>query len=74
MTVDSAISVYLRVNRGSLFRVTLYALKSRYITEVHRMFERLVGLVTSLTLPIRKRAEIDRMLKRLRLRRRGWTC
>ena len=46
-----------------LFRMALNALKHRDVTEIDRMPERFVGLVTRFALAIRESAEIDGMLK-----------
>ncbi len=41
--------------------MTIGALKLRYIAQVDRMFECLIGSVTRCTLPISERAQIHRM-------------
>src|SRR6185503_12408880 len=51
-----------------LFRVTLDALEHRDVSQVDRVFKRLVRFVASLALAIRQPTEIDRMLKVYRLR------
>ena len=49
--------------------MALDALKVADITQVYWMYKRLVGLMAGLAFAIREGAEIDRMLKRLCLRR-----
>ena len=49
-----------------IFRMTLDALKHRNISEIDRMFERLVSLVTGLAFAIREATKVDRMLYRNR--------
>jgi len=41
--------------------MALDALKRGYVTQIHGMFEWLVGFVTGLALPILETTEIDRM-------------
>ena len=59
---------------GLVTWVALGALKVAEIAEIHWMDERLVGLVAGLTFAICKCAQIDRMLKRLRLYGRAGIC
>src|SRR5882724_988112 len=51
----------------SLLRMTLNALKLRYITKIHRMLEWLVGFMARLALAIREPAQVNRMLERSHL-------
>jgi hypothetical protein len=50
--------------RGSLFpRVAFYALKHRDVAKIHRVFERLVRLMTGVAFSVAECTEVYRMLE-----------
>lgn len=60
---STQVTSVLDADLPSLLLVTLCALEHGYVTEVYRMFERLVRLVARLTLAVRQTTQIYRMLK-----------